>query len=64
MAAAGVAFLLLVALNRCLRKAGWYARAGVSEPNLLQWLDLVALGTICDVASADAALIGCWSVRG
>lgn len=50
LAAAGVTFLLLVALNRCLRNAGWYARAGVSEPNLLQWLDLVALGTICDVA--------------
>ncbi len=50
LAAVGVAFLLLVALNRQLRAAGWYDRPGLSEPNLLQWLDLVALGTICDVA--------------
>ncbi len=50
LAAVGVAFLLLVALNRCLRAQGWYARQGRTEPNLLQWLDLVALGTICDVA--------------
>ena len=50
LAAVGVAFLLLVALNRSLRKKGWYTQKGVSEPNLLQWLDLVALGTICDVA--------------
>ncbi len=50
LAAVGVAFLLLVALNRRLRNAGWYTQKGVSEPNLLQWLDLVALGTICDVA--------------
>ncbi|MFZ5913334.1 MAG: single-stranded-DNA-specific exonuclease RecJ [Pseudomonadota bacterium] len=50
LAAVGVVFLLLVALNRCLRKAGWYADSKRREPNLLQWLDLVALGTICDVA--------------
>jgi single-stranded-DNA-specific exonuclease len=47
LAAVGVAFLVAVAVNRALRAAGWYeARA---EPDLLQWLDLVALGTICDV---------------
>jgi single-stranded-DNA-specific exonuclease len=47
LAAVGVAFLLVVALNRALREAGWYnARP---EPDLLQWLDLVALGTVCDV---------------
>ena len=49
LAAVGVAFLLVVALNRALRAAGWYARHGRAEPDLLQWLDLVALGTICDV---------------
>src|SRR5437899_2071898 len=47
LAAVGVAFLLVVALNRALREAGWYD--GRVEPNLLQWLDLVALGTVCDV---------------
>ena len=47
LAAVGVAFLLLVAVNRGLRQAGWYA--GRREPDLLEWLDLVALGTVCDV---------------
>ncbi len=48
LAAVGVAYLLVIALNRKLRQSGWY-RDGRSEPDLLQWLDLVALGTICDV---------------
>src|ERR1700716_2755277 len=47
LAAVGVAFLLAVALNRALREAGWYGER--PEPDLLQWLDLVALGTVCDV---------------
>ena len=47
LAAVGVAFLLVVALNRALREAGWYRDR--DEPDLLQWLDLVALGTVCDV---------------
>ena len=48
LAAVGVAFLLVVALNRALRAKGWYG-ASRSEPDLLQWLDIVALGTVCDV---------------
>ncbi|MDA8230957.1 MAG: single-stranded-DNA-specific exonuclease RecJ [Magnetospirillum sp.] len=48
LAAVGVAFLLLVAVNRALKAAGWYS-AGRSAPDLLQWLDIVALGTVCDV---------------
>ena len=48
LAAVGVAFLLAVALNRALRAAGWYGAAR-PEPDLMQWLDLVALGTVCDV---------------
>lgn len=49
LAAVGVAFLVAVAVNRALRNAGWYAEKGVSEPDLRQLLDLVALGTVCDV---------------
>lgn len=49
LAAVGVTFLLVVALNRGLRAAGWFRQAGISEPDLKQWLDLVALGTVCDV---------------
>ncbi len=48
LAAVGVAFLLVVAVNRALRRAGWYG-AGRAEPDLKRWLDLVALGTVCDV---------------
>jgi single-stranded-DNA-specific exonuclease len=48
LAAVGVAFLLAVAVNRALRQAGWYG-AERPEPDLKQLLDLVALGTICDV---------------
>jgi single-stranded-DNA-specific exonuclease len=48
LAAVGVAFLLVVAVNRALRQAGWYAN-GRAEPDLMGWLDLVALGTVCDV---------------
>jgi len=47
LAAVGVAFLLAVGLNRALRQEGWYATR--PEPDLLRLLDLVALGTICDV---------------
>lgn len=48
LAAVGVVFLLIVAVNRELRRAGWYGGTR-AEPDLLQWLDLVALGTVCDV---------------
>ncbi|HUN46896.1 MAG TPA: single-stranded-DNA-specific exonuclease RecJ [Stellaceae bacterium] len=47
LAAVGVAFLLAVGINRALRQAGWYAER--AEPDLTRLLDLVALGTICDV---------------
>ncbi|NMM46272.1 single-stranded-DNA-specific exonuclease RecJ [Rhodospirillaceae bacterium KN72] len=47
MAAVGVTFLLIVALNRRLRAEGWFD--GKREPDLMGLLDLVALGTVCDV---------------
>ena len=50
LAAVGVTFLFLVALNRVLRGAGWFAFRGAEEPDLRPLLDLVALGTVCDVA--------------
>ncbi|MBS0526111.1 MAG: single-stranded-DNA-specific exonuclease RecJ [Proteobacteria bacterium] len=48
LAAVGVAFLLCVGVNRALRAAGWYGEPR-PEPDLRQWLDLVALGTVADV---------------
>ncbi|WOI52450.1 single-stranded-DNA-specific exonuclease RecJ [Parvularcula sp. LCG005] len=47
LSAGGVVFMTLVATNRALRKAGHFKDR--KEPNLLQWLDLVALSLVCDV---------------
>lgn len=47
LAAAGVAFVLLAALNREARRRGLFAER--PEPDLRQWLDLAALGAVCDV---------------
>lgn len=49
LCATGVVFLFLVALNRSLRESGWYKASGIAEPDLRDYLDLVALATICDV---------------
>ena len=48
LAAVGMAFLLGVALVRELRKRGRFAEA--AEPSIMDLLDLVALGTVADVA--------------
>ena len=47
LAAAGVTFVLLAALNREARKRGLFE--GRAEPDLREWLDLAAMGAICDV---------------
>ena len=49
LAAVGVAFLLAVATVRCLRARGFFAAR--REPDLFALLDLVALGTVADVAA-------------
>jgi single-stranded-DNA-specific exonuclease len=48
LAAVGMAFLLGVALMRELRVRGFFAQR--EEPRLIDLLDLVALGTVADVA--------------
>ncbi|MEM7620844.1 MAG: single-stranded-DNA-specific exonuclease RecJ [Pseudomonadota bacterium] len=48
LAAAGVVFMVIVAVVRTLRKRGFYTGTRTA-PDLLQWLDIVALATICDV---------------
>ncbi|WP_428642283.1 single-stranded-DNA-specific exonuclease RecJ [Roseibium sp.] len=47
LAAVGVTFLFLVGLNRELRRRGVFE--GGRQPDLMALLDLVALGTVCDV---------------
>ncbi len=49
LAAVGVTFLLAIATVRCLRDRGFFA--GMAEPDLMSLLDLVALGTVADVAA-------------
>ncbi|KAM3723057.1 Single-stranded-DNA-specific exonuclease RecJ [Dirofilaria immitis] len=46
LAAIGVSFLLIVAVNKSLREQGFFTNR--KEPNLFDLLDLVALGTVCD----------------
>ncbi len=47
LCAAGVTFLLCIALQRRLRASGFYGKT--KAPDLLGWLDMVALATVCDV---------------
>jgi len=49
LAAAGVVFVLLAALNREARGRGMFA--DMAEPDIRQWLDLAAMGAICDVTA-------------
>ena len=49
---AGLAFMLAIATNRSLRKRGFWTD-GRTEPVLTRWLDLVALGTVCDVMKLE-----------
>ncbi len=47
----GVIFYVLSVVRSILRNSGWFA--GRDEPNLAEWLDLVALGTVADVVPLD-----------
>lgn len=53
LAGVGVAFYLLIALRAELRNQQWFEQQQIPEPNLSQWLDLVALGTVADVVPLD-----------
>jgi len=49
LCAAGVTFMFLVSLNRSLRLNNWFEIKKLNEPDLINYLDLVSLGTVCDV---------------
>lgn len=53
LAGVGVIFYVMMALRSRLRAMGWFARHSLSEPNLADLLDLVALGTVADVVTLD-----------
>lgn len=54
LAGVGVAFYLMLALRTRLRDNGWFEACGIAAPNLAEFLDLVALGTVADVVPLDA----------
>lgn len=49
LCAVGVCFIFLAALNKKLRDRNWFEEEKINEPNILNFLDLVSLGTVCDV---------------
>jgi single-stranded-DNA-specific exonuclease len=53
LAGVGVMFYVLSALRAELRQRGWFSTEGITEPNLGDALDLVALGTVADVVPLD-----------
>lgn len=53
LAGVGVAFYLMMALCVHMRKAGWFVEQGMTEPKLMELIDLVALGTVADVVPLD-----------
>lgn len=53
VAGVGVIFYVLSALRSRLRERHWFEQQAISEPNLAQLLDFVALGTVADVVALD-----------
>ncbi len=53
IAGVGVAFYFMVAMRAYLREQNWFSQQQLPEPNIAQFLDLVALGTVADVVSLD-----------
>lgn len=53
LAGVGVVFYVLSALRALLRESNWFSDKQISEPNLAQFLDIVAVGTVADVAKLD-----------
>ncbi len=51
LAGVGVIFYVMLALRAALREDNWFSDK--AEPNMAQWLDLVALGTVADVVPLD-----------
>jgi len=53
IAGVGVIFYTLLALRQRLKITGYFTEQGLDIPNMAQYLDLVALGTIADVVPLD-----------
>jgi len=53
LAGVGVIFYVMLAVRAALRRNAWFEQSGIAEPNMSQFLDLVALGTVADVVPLD-----------
>jgi len=53
LAGVGVIFYVMSALRTRLREAAWFESQAIAEPNMANYLDLVALGTVADVVPLD-----------
>tara|TARA_R110000868_G_scaffold84822_6_gene238933 strand:- start:2884 stop:4620 length:1737 start_codon:yes stop_codon:yes gene_type:complete len=53
LAGVGVIFYVMLALRQMLRDKDWFTQQNIPEPNMAEYLDLVALGTVADVVPLD-----------
>jgi len=54
LAGVGVCFYVMLALRSKLRELQWFSQQALTEPNMAELLDIVALGTVADVVPLDA----------
>ena len=55
LAAVGVCYLACVAINNVLKSRGYYDKNNITPPDMRMFLDLVALGTVCDMVPLNGA---------
>ena len=53
LAGVGVIFYVMIALRAYLKEQNWFERQNIDIPNMANFLDLVALGTVADVVPLD-----------
>lgn len=53
LAGVGVAFYVMLAVKAQLQNEGWFKQKNILAPNLANYLDIVALGTVADVVPLD-----------
>ena len=49
LCATSIVFFFLLALNKKLKDTNWYQENNIKKPELFEYIDLIALATICDV---------------
>ncbi|GAB1256553.1 single-stranded-DNA-specific exonuclease RecJ [Aurantivibrio plasticivorans] len=53
LAGVGVIFYVMTSLRTALREASWFQQKNIPQPNMADYLDLVAVGTVADVVPLD-----------